>query len=354
MAGYIMFFQKRLSGLTFLAFFLLFPTFAKAASSEVYSRVVDVGAGLCVITRIPGDHFFLYDAGHWQNDVCYNAVREIVTTGKIDLMVLSHSDGDHIGNAEKILRDFDVKKIIWTGSKRPDSKTWKKMNAAIDKEAWAGATVINLKKDPVPPGTQYQLGDATVTFVFGLSEWTSTNIDKSEQRNAISIVVKLTYQGKSILFPGDTVGRRRTDPDTACRDAEKMMVDNSIKVPMKSEVLIAPHHGANNANSECFINAVDPAFVIFPAGHVPRYQHPTAAAAKRYIQHGVKPENMFRTDLGDDELKADSGKSEEWKYGAKPGCADKSGDDDVEIILKARKVPVVGYRDDGGVDLCGD
>ena len=37
--------------------------------------------------------------------------------------------------------------------------------------------------------------------------------------------------------------------------------------PMSSFVLIAPHHGADNASSTCFIRAVDPHWVIFPAGH---------------------------------------------------------------------------------------
>jgi len=35
-------------------------------TSPVYIRVVDVGAGLYTVTKVPGDHYMVYDSGHWQ------------------------------------------------------------------------------------------------------------------------------------------------------------------------------------------------------------------------------------------------------------------------------------------------
>jgi hypothetical protein len=142
--------------------------------------------------------------------------------------------------------------------------------------------------------------------------------------------------GKSVLYTGDTVGRRRNDPDSACKDAEAVMVENAANVPLDSDVLIAPHHGGNNASSSCFIAAVDPEFVVFSAGH--RYDHPTDSAAQRYIDHGVSVQNMFRTDRGDDEGGA------EWDEGRIAGCHDQDGDDDVEIVLPASGPAKVRYR----------
>jgi hypothetical protein len=62
----------------------------------------------------------------------------------------------------------------------------------------------------------------------------------------------------------DTVGRRLGDDDTACKDAEKVMVDrhNAGQAPLASDVLVAPHHGGNNGSSACFIQAVAPQFVV--------------------------------------------------------------------------------------------
>ena len=77
--------------------------------------------------------------------------------------------------------------------------------------------------------------------------------------------------------------------------------------------------------------------MIFSAGH--QYQHPTKAAAERYKDEDVEEDKIFRTDRGDDE----SG-SFEWKKGKVPGCKDKKGDDDVEIVLKANGTVLVEYR----------
>lgn len=149
-----------------------------------------------------------------------------------------------------------------------------------------------------------------------------------------------------MLFTGDTVGRRLTDDDDACKDAEKVMVDrhNAGEVSLKSDVLIAAHHGANNGSATCFIEAVDPQFVIFSAGHA--HQHPTDDAATRFLNHGVPVERMFRTDFGDDE----SGEFE-WTLGSVPGCSDPAGDDDVEIALRGVGTVDVDYlRPPAGCD----
>ena len=159
----------------------------------------------------------------------------------------------------------------------------------------------------------------------------------SERRNAISIVVKLEFEGKSILFTGDTVGRRLSDPDDACKDAEKIMVDRNDDYPLKADVLIAPHHGGNNGSSKCFLEAVLPKFVVFSAGH--EYGHPSKGTAKRAQNAGVRKSNIFRTDRGDDE---DS--IFEWKEGSVDGCKDGRGDDDVEIVLPRTGNVRVEYR----------
>ncbi len=292
---------------------------------DVYVRVVDVGAGLCTVTTVPGDHYMVYDTGHWFGKRCLSAVREIVGDKPIDLLVLSHADSDHLGDADLILQEFEVRRILRTGDRRPTTNTWLDANEAIGKEATADASVMNLQTMELVPGTTIPLGDATVTLVAGWGKWTDPGPTAAEKRNAISIVVRLDYRGSSVLFTGDTVGRRIPDLDSACKDAEERMVLNVATAPLKADVLLAPHHGANNASSTCFIDAVQPQFVIFSAGH--NHKHPRAAAAERYVTHGVVEGNMFRTDRGDDE----GGK--EWAEGRIAGCHDKAGDDDVEILL---------------------
>jgi hypothetical protein len=107
----------------------------------------------------------------------------------------------------------------------------------------------------------------------------------SERRNAISVVVRLEYRGRSILFTGDTVGRRLDDADDACSDAEKIMVDRH----MTSRSPYAP---------------------------LERWTWITCG-----LTHGLASSHLFRTDFGDDEPG-----TFEWKVGRVPGCSDPSGD----------------------------
>lgn len=321
---------------TVLPILILFAQL-QVGPEDAYVRVVDVGAGLCTITAAPGGRYMVYDAGHWSNRQCIDAVRDVVTTGVIDLLVISHADSDHLGNAAAILEEFEVRRIITTGYQRWDTATWRAMQEAIAAEVlYSGASVQNLRTAPLVPGSTIALGDATVTLVAGWPEWTATSgLSLAERRNAISIVLRLDYQGHSVLYGGDTVGRRSGDSASVCKDAEAAMVQNAATVAIKADVLIAPHHGADNGSADCFIAAVDPTFVIFSAGA--QHRHPRAVTAERYLTHGVTLANIFRTDRGDDEG------GDEWDHGRVPGCRDASGDDHIEILLPKSGSPVVAW-----------
>ena len=312
---------------------------------DVYVRVVDVGPGLCVVVRAPGDHFMVYDAGHWNGRHCINAVRELVTGDTIDLMVISHSDADHLGDGARILNEKRVMQTILAGEVR-DTGSWNNLVDALADEVKDGGSVFNLQSVALVPGTTLPLGEAVVTLIAGWPRWTDPGPTDSERRNAISIVLRLEYRGRSVLFTGDTVGRRLTDDDDACKDAEKIMGDrhNAGQVSLKSDVLIAAHHGANNGNATCFIEAIDPQFVIFSAGH--DHQHPTHNAATRFLNHGLAANRLFRTDFGDEEPG-----TFEWKVNSVSGCSDPAGDDDVEIALRAAGTVEVDYlRTPSGCD----
>jgi competence protein ComEC len=162
--------------------------------------------------------------------------------------------------------------------------------------------------------------------------------------NALSIVARLDFAGRSIFLTGDTVGRRKGDSDDECKDAEAVMVQNHASAngpALQADVMFAPHHGGDNGGAICFIRAVKPTWVIFSSGHA--HRHPTKAAAGRYIANGVKKANIFRTDRGDDEKPPKKGPTE-WKEGSITGCVDRAGDDDVDIVVRESGKVEVEYR----------
>jgi len=257
----------------------------------------------------------------------------LLPSGKIDLLVLSHSDSDHVGDTVDILRGNDVAMIVHPGD--PRGGTLNAIRAAIRSEP--GARVIDLSRDTFLVGETLALGTASVTLIAGWKDGHDTEgpgeprLRDGPLNNALSIVVKFTYAGRSVLLTGDTVGRVDGTTNTACQYAERIMVERADRVPIQSQVLVGQHHGGDNATSNCFIRAVKPEWVVFSAGHANR--HPRQSTADQLVAWGVDPDQILRTDRGDFEKTVKKG-AVEWLYKTPRDCPpDPPSDDDVEIRL---------------------
>ena len=316
-----------------------------AGAQALDVRVVDVGAGLCVVARTHDGHVMVYDTGAGAQ-ICGDAVDELAPGAPIDLLILSHSDIDHIGAARRILAGHEVKTIIHPGDAR-GGDTIARVRADIGREQ--GASIVDLSAMALPFGTQFALGTATATFVAGWSDPQEIydqdpSLDgrahEPERFNGISIVMRVQYAAKSILLTGDTLGRieKSKKDDTLCQYAERKMVENAAVVPLQSDILIGQHHGSDDSSSNCFIRAVKPRWVIY------EYKHPRQSAADRFLANGVEKDRMLRTDRGDNE--GGRGRGKEWRYGGLRGCSDPRGDDDITISLPSDPVqePIVQYR----------
>ena len=319
-----------------------------AGQDEVFVRVVDSGPALCCVVRMPGNpnRYMIYDGSNYSGGgaLTFDKVQEIIPPGSnVELMVLSHSDSDHLGAVDEICDAYHIRRVLRAGHQRSTS-TWIDANNAIELEQDNEHCVdIELRYFEYPMGATYRFGDVFVTMICGFhtppTDW--GNLSQSESLNAGSIVVRLIYANRSILFSGDAVGRHEGDPINACIATEKFMVENAHIIPIDSDVLIAPHHGADNANSTAFIQAVSPQYVIFSAGH--RYEHPRSATAERYLAFGVLQQNIFRTDRGDDESTPGQ-PDQEWSNGRINGHHDPAGDDDIDIVISSNGTVTVQYR----------
>jgi competence protein ComEC len=348
---------------------------ATAQTTDAIVRIVDIGAGLCAVIDVPGGHGMLFDAGPAGATNCQAAVRELIPGRHLDLVVLSHSDADHIGMVRAILgpqaspnqaqRENLALTIIHPGDPRGVSVT--RMRTTLSEQAALGSCVYDLRANnrPAPPcrvlsagrtvaiapGDSFPIGAGRATFVAGWGDgnqaFTSGDAripDDAARNNGLSIVIRFEYGGHSVLLTGDSLGRRQGDPASTCAYAERIMVARAAAVPIDSDVLIAGHHGADNASSTCFIQAVSPRYVVFAAGH--EYHHPRQAAVARFIGSGVALSNIFRTDLGDNEG------GTEMTDGA-GSCADPTGDDDVEIRLPSSPAGAVTVAYRGQSAACG-
>ncbi|SMF38346.1 Metal-dependent hydrolase, beta-lactamase superfamily II [Alteromonadaceae bacterium Bs31] len=316
------------------------------AHADLEMRVIDTGPGLATVTRFDNGEIMVFGTGHWYYDE--HVTEQFMSfigedTAEVALLVSSVSNPSHIGATDELFSNYLVKKVIRTGYPR-DSASWRAHNAAIEEAEHAGLTHdIDLSKVNLAHGVSHAFGDARVTFLSGFHEsppeW---GLIGNQYRNATSIVMRIDYQGKSILLTGDSMGREdpgvREKPaaDAPAIATERYLIDNSGLRPVAADVLIAPNHGSDLASSTEFIKAVAARWVIFSAGH--GNGNPTASTAKRYTALGYQDTCLLRTDIGDHESEKD-----EWEFGRSRNHVDIEGDNPIQIVLPTKGEIRVNY-----------
>ena len=311
-----------------------------ASFANVETLIIDTGPGHASVTRFSNGDIMVYDTGHWSHQrTVMDKFTAFIGNADIDLLVISHSDADHLATTDELINNFQVNRVIRPGKVR-NTNSWRSHNAAVVSAGQSGLTHdINLAEVDLPFGSIFRFGDARVTYLSGFheppAEW---DLDHSEFLNAGSVVMRVEYKGHSILFTGDAVGRGEgSASDTPAIATERLLIDNAAARPIQSDVLIVPHHGSDDASSIEFIKAVAPRWVIFPAGKA--HGHPKMVTAKRYMDSGLSNDCMLRTDLGDD-----FGSSDSWSVGGISGHNEKSGDDHIFITLQNSGDPIVRYE----------
>jgi competence protein ComEC len=99
--------------------------------------------------------------------------------------------------------------------------------------------------------------------------------------NDRSCVLKVTSQFGSLLLTGDIEAK-----------AEDVLLETQNSL-LKSDVLIAPHHGSKTSSTPDFIAAVEPAITIFTVGYLNRFGHPKAQIIDRYDEINSR---IYRSD----------------------------------------------------------
>lgn len=312
--------------------------------NTLFMRVIDTGPGTATLTVVTGEtsrdkHVMIYDVGHWNDDpLIIDELNHYLGRRKtIDLLVVSHSDSDHLGAADSVLKFWKVKKSVRTGWERDKSTGtyWSYRRALKGSVASEGTEDFVIGDGNPALGEEWSLGPAKVVFLSGFSklpgDWDvgvppGNSRYESKARNAVSIVVRVDYFGKSLLLPGDAVGRVDDAPPAQLIGAEKFLLDNAARRPVRADILLAPHHGADNASSMPFIDAVRPSWVIFSSGAM--HEHPKLKTAQRYQRAGVRAERMMRTDVGDKKRR------KEWSGRWSASCEDGHGDDGISILVR--------------------
>ncbi len=183
---------------------------------------------------------------------------------RLDKLILTHPDIDHIGAAKKLLDEIKVKEMYIT----PNSLEEQLMKDIIYKALQKNVTVTKVKA-----GNQWSNRSGTFSFIAPINEQFTGNND--------SLVLYATFGGLTWLFPGD-----------AEKEAEDAMIATYEK--LNADVLKVGHHGSRTSTTEPFIQAVKPRYAVISAGRNNRYGHPHQEVVDRLNERRV---HIFRTDV---------------------------------------------------------
>ena len=205
----------------------------------------------------------LIDAGN--NEDGNNIVKFLKSKGinKLDYIVGTHYDEDHIGGLDDIINNFDIGKFYLSngGELGPNyynlEKAAKKKNLAI--------TIPKV-------GDKIDFGDVNMEVM------AASKFDGKNDNNA-SIVIQAKYGSRRYFFMGDLE-----------KQEEAKRKWNEV------DVLKAGHHGSNTSSTQEFLNQVKPKYVFVSAGKNNKYRLPNVKAMERIEKTGAK---IFRTDVNE-------------------------------------------------------
>ena len=218
----------------------------------------DVGQGTAVLVRTRG-HALLFDSGPQYSRESDAGQRVLVPLlrsrgeRRLDLLVLSHRDSDHVGGARALLGAIDV--------------------ASLASSLEDGHPLLELARDPqrCVAGQRWRWDGVE----FAVLAPGADDYDRALRPNAMSCVLRVAGGGRSVLLTGDIE-----------RDQEAALVV-AQGAALQSDVLVAPHHGSKTSSSAPFLDAVRPKIAVFQAGYRNRFGHPAPDVLERYLERGI-------------------------------------------------------------------
>lgn len=215
---------------------------------------LDVGQGSSVLVQTRR-HALLHDTGPAWGAAGDAGARVVVPTLRAlgvapDLVMVSHRDSDHAGGSQAVRQAWPL--AAWSSSEpalAPErcqrGQRW----------TWDGVRFEVLSPEPDDYAAD------------GRGRWPS---------NAMSCVLRVeAADGTSAVLTGDV---------DAPREARMALT----RPDLRTDLLLAPHHGSRSASSPLLLNAWQPSVVIVQAGFMNRFGHPATEVLQRYRERQMQ------------------------------------------------------------------
>jgi len=224
-------------------------------AGEFELLALDIGQGNAVLVRT-ASHALLYDAGprySLESDAGHRVVVPLLKALdiRLDRVVLSHRDTDHVGGAAAVL------------AMQPQADLLSSIEADHSLQTLRAAQRCEAGQRWEWDGVQFEvLHPQTQDYAASLKS------------NAMSCVLRIANARQSALLVGDIE-----------QGQEARLVAQGA--PLKTTVLLVPHHGSKTSSSAAFLDAVQPGFALVQSGYRNRFGHPVASVMARYHERNI-------------------------------------------------------------------
>ncbi len=233
--------------------------------------MIDVGQGDSTLIRCYGKTI-LIDGGGSKSD-SFDVGEKILLPyllheriSKIDYVIISHFDSDHIMGLIPVLNNINVGRVICGQSTEKTEEYYH----FIENIRGRGSNIYEV--------TEYdRIQICKNVFIDILAPIQNVDISESISNNS-SLVCKLTYLNTKILFTGDIE-----------KQTENILINKDIS----ADILKVGHHGSKTSTTQNFLNKVNPKISVICVGKN-NFGHPANEVLKRLEE---KKSDIYRTDL---------------------------------------------------------
>jgi len=207
---------------------------ALSCADELRVDFYDMGKADAMLITTPQGKRILIDAGTNKGGKKLVSRFEEEGVDRIDLMLITHYDKDHVGGADKILESVQVDAVVM-----PVYDKESKQHTQFE-EALKGLAGVDIYRLGTGKETAFESGDGLMMHVTAAHK---KSYGKDEE-NDFSLAVRMTFGDVRLFFAGDAEAPRQKElleeGDVAC------------------DVLKVPYHGRLTSMSEKFLTACSP------------------------------------------------------------------------------------------------
>lgn len=233
---------------------------ALPAPGEFELLAADIGQGNAVLVQT-AQHALLFDTGprySLDSDAGNRVLLPLLKAldVRLDTVVLSHRDTDHVGGAAAVLMQQPHATLLSSLEPQHALQQFRQSERCEAGQRWEWDGVVLEVLHPSAAAYAAQ---------------------PAPQANALSCVLRISNGHHTALLAGDIEAAQErqllADPDTAAK--------------LRADVLLVPHHGSKTSSTPEFLQAVQPRHALVQAGYRNRYGHPVAQVLERYEALGT-------------------------------------------------------------------